>query len=147
MRGWLATYLGHTQSMLYYASISAFCAAVFYLEPLRRFFGNAVGRLLGRISFPLYLLHAAVLHSFARFAANQLTALGFDRSVCNLTAATASVAVAMSAAVLFAPVNEWAIRVSHGFARAVVAGCRMVSGWRRGMTETVPYLRRPCNKA
>ena len=124
---WCAPFLSaHQPSIFYFCAIVGFCASVFYLGPLQRFFGNRVGRFLGRVSFPLYLLHGPVMYSFSMLVVRSLDQAGLDTPIRNVITATISLPVALGAAVLFAPMNEWAIKISRKFARTALDAFRFL---------------------
>lgn len=98
-------------------SATLFFAGAIHTSGAVRFFSNRVSRWLGEISFPIYLLHipitfAAGLPLYVQGPADMATAL-----FAGLVALAASIV----AAVLFIPVNTWAMRVARRFGRAVTA--------------------------
>lgn len=135
--GFLAPLLsGHKASAFYMSAVVGFCAAVFYLRPLQHFFEGRVSRFLGRISFPLYLLHGPIMYSFSLFLLARLEAIGMDVGPRNLVVAIASVPVSIIAATLFSSVNEFAIRWSRKFGVEVVSAAQMIG--RRMAARTMP---------
>jgi peptidoglycan/LPS O-acetylase OafA/YrhL len=90
--------------------------AVSFSPWLRRFFSSRVSEFLGRISFPLYLIHFAVICSFT----SSLYLWLHDKPLSNWTISNitliSSVAVALLAAWLFLPVEKFSIKASRSFA-------------------------------
>jgi len=120
--GWLAPYLAsHRPGLIYHAGIIAFCAASFWLPWVRSLLEVPLSRYLGRISFPLYLVHGPILYSFSLWALKVLQPLGFDASKTNLMVALCTIPVAIGCAAAFEPVNSMAMRFSRRFGVALVA--------------------------
>ena len=71
-----------------------------------RFFSNKLSRYLGRISFPLYLTHFAVLISFTSWAILQMVEFKRFDFAHSLAVATASGALALGVAELFTRVER-----------------------------------------
>jgi peptidoglycan/LPS O-acetylase OafA/YrhL len=120
--GWLAPYLAsHRPCFTYHAGIIAFCAASFWLPWVRSLLEVPLSRYLGRISFPLYLVHGPILYSFSLWMLKALQPLGFNPSTTNTIVALCTIPVAIGCAAAFEPLNSMAIRVSRRFGAAFVA--------------------------
>ena len=120
--GCLAPYLAsHRPGIIYHAGIIAFCGASFWLPWLRSLLEVRLSRYLGRISFPLYLVHGPILFSFSLWALKVLQPLGFDSSTTNTIVALCTIPIAIGCAAAFEPVNNVAIRTSRRFGAVLVA--------------------------
>lgn len=89
---------------------------VSFAPPLRTFFSNRVSAFLGQLSFPLYLIHFAVICSFT----SSLYLWLHPQDLSNLTKSNitlvSSVAASLFAAWLFLPVERFSITASRRFA-------------------------------
>jgi peptidoglycan/LPS O-acetylase OafA/YrhL len=101
--------------------IVAWCAAWIFLAPLRALLQSRVSRWLGLISFPLYLMHAPLVYSFCLYLLKQLEHSGLTQAATHVLVVAVSMPVALLAAWLFSPVNEFAIRFSRWLGRIVVS--------------------------
>jgi peptidoglycan/LPS O-acetylase OafA/YrhL len=115
--------------------IAAWCGAWMFLPPLRRLLQLPISRWLGRLSFPLYLVHAPLAYSLCVFLLRQIQGLGFTRAATNLIVVALSIPAAIAVAWLFTPVNESAVRISRWIGRTMVEGFE--SFVRRQKTEPV----------
>jgi peptidoglycan/LPS O-acetylase OafA/YrhL len=102
----------------------ALCVGVAWNGPLRRFFENRFARFLGWISFPLYLTHSTIEFSLSARLDTTLATLGWAPKAAHLVVGLATIPVALAVAVLFAPLNDIAVKLSHGFGALVVAATR-----------------------
>ena len=102
--------------------IICFCSASMFLVPLRRFFELPLSRWLGRISFPLYLVHAPLAYSLCLYLVRQLTTLGWTQATTNIMVVAVSVPSAILAAWLFTPINEFAIAMARRLGKAGIDG-------------------------
>lgn len=95
---------------------TAIVFAVSFSPWLRRFFSSRISEFLGKLSFPLYLIHFAVICSFT----SSLYLWLHDKPLSNLMISTitlvSSVAVSLLAAWLFLPVEKFSIKASRSFA-------------------------------
>jgi peptidoglycan/LPS O-acetylase OafA/YrhL len=108
-------------------------AAWIFLPQLRRSLESRVSRWLGRISFPLYLVHAPLVYSLSLYVLRRTEAIALPPALSNLIVVVVSVAAAFLAARAFTPVNEGAIRFSRWLGKAAVAW--WVSVFRRSQPE------------
>ena len=95
---------------------TAVVLAVSFSPWLRRFFSSRVSEFLGSLSFPLYLVHFAVICSFT----SSLYLWLHHQPLSNLTISNitliSSVAVSLLVAWLFLPVEKFSIKASRNFA-------------------------------
>lgn len=118
--GLVLTFLPETGSrLMYVAAPASLVAGVALFEPVRRLFENRLGDFLGWISFPLYLVQAAVIYSFSVRGLDVLASFGFDPSAQRWIVGVVTVPVAIFFAILFCPVNDFAVRVSRRFGSAL----------------------------
>jgi len=85
-------------------------------------FENRVGDFLGWISFPLYLVRAAVIYSFSVRGLDALVSLGLEPSAQWWLIGIATVPVAIVFAILFCPVNDFAVTLLRRFGVALFGG-------------------------
>jgi peptidoglycan/LPS O-acetylase OafA/YrhL len=112
--GLVLTFLPETWSHLkYVAAPVCLIAGVALFAPAKRLFENRVGGFLGWISFPLYLVQAAVIYSFSVRGLDVFASLGFDPSAQRWIVGAVTVPVAILFAILFCPINDFAVRLSR----------------------------------
>jgi peptidoglycan/LPS O-acetylase OafA/YrhL len=108
-------------NLLYAASAICLTAGVACCGAVRRLFENRLSDFLGWISFPLYLVQAAVIYSFSLYGLGVLAALGFEPSAQRWIVGFATVPVAVFFAVVFCPVNDMAVALSRRFGAAALS--------------------------
>lgn len=97
-------------------------AAVFASAPLCRFLAGPVSRWLGRISFPLYLVHFPVIASFTSGLVVVAHAHGILGPTMIWAIAFASAALSLLVAELFSPVEALTARIGDIACQAVMRG-------------------------
>jgi peptidoglycan/LPS O-acetylase OafA/YrhL len=107
----------HTWSQVVYCSAIVFCSL--YSVPVRAVFSSRIFRYLGRISFSLYLVHMPIVISLQSYLFLVLGGRLPAHEVILLSGGV-TVVVSFAAAHLFSFIDEWAIGVSHKFARLVL---------------------------
>jgi peptidoglycan/LPS O-acetylase OafA/YrhL len=105
---------------IYFGGAVSLTAGVAFFAPARRLFDNRLGHFLGWISFPLYLVQAAVIYSFSVRGLDVLASFDLGPSAQRLVVGIATVPVAIFFAVLFAPINDAAVILSRRFGLALV---------------------------
>ena len=108
--------------LMYVIAPACMVAGVALFAPARRLFENRVGDFLGWISFPLYLVQAAVICSFSVRGLDVLASFGFEPSMQRWLVGVATVPVALLFAILFCPVNDFAVTLSRRFGSALFGG-------------------------
>jgi len=103
----------------YVAAPACLVAGVALCGPVRRLFENRLGNFLGWISFPLYLVQAAVIYSFSIRGLDVIASFGFEPSAQRWIIGAATVPVAILFAILFCPINDFAVTVSRRFGSAL----------------------------
>ncbi|MDP9097191.1 MAG: acyltransferase [Pseudomonadota bacterium] len=88
-------------------------------RPLRYLLETAPSRFLGKVSFPLYLIHSLVICSLASLLIIRLDRLGISHPVVVAITAPLTIAVSLLAATAFAPIERWAIQLSRSLADVV----------------------------
>jgi peptidoglycan/LPS O-acetylase OafA/YrhL len=79
---------------------------------LKRFFSNKVSRFLGRISFPLYLIHLPLICSFSSYLFLYLPAHGYgNQATANIIVAT-TVPLGLLIAWIFYPIETFSVKAS-----------------------------------
>lgn len=79
---------------------------------LKHFFSNKVSRFLGRISFPLYLIHLPLICSFSSYLFLYLPAHGYsNQATANIIVAT-TVPLGLLIAWIFYPIETFSVRMS-----------------------------------
>jgi peptidoglycan/LPS O-acetylase OafA/YrhL len=109
--------------LVYVAGATCLTAGVAFCAPVRRLFENRLGEFLGWISFPLYLVQAAVIYSFSLGGLDVLASFGFEPSAQRWIVGAATVPVAIVFAIVFCPVNDMAVTISRQFGWAFVTLC------------------------
>jgi peptidoglycan/LPS O-acetylase OafA/YrhL len=79
----------------------------------RRFLSRGVSRFLGRISFPLYLVHSAVLSSASSYLILMMNRAGYSLPGIAAVVAPATVLISLIVAAAFQPVERFSIWASH----------------------------------
>jgi peptidoglycan/LPS O-acetylase OafA/YrhL len=91
---------------------SALVLAVSFSNPLKHFFSNKVSRFLGRISFPLYLIHLPLICSFSSYLFLYLPTLGYgNQATANIIVAT-TVPLGLLIAWIFYPIETFSVKAS-----------------------------------
>ena len=113
--------LAPEHEMRVHAAAAMLLLGAIHASPLAtRAFRSGPSRLLGRLSFPLYLVHFAVIISFTSWAILWADAHGGLTEARALAIGLASVAVALVGAVAFEPVEILTRHVGHLLARTFV---------------------------
>jgi peptidoglycan/LPS O-acetylase OafA/YrhL len=105
----------------YIGSAMLMVAGVAFCPPVREFFESRVSEFLGRISYPLYLVQAAVIYAFSLWMLDALSGVGLGSAAQRWIVDVATLPVAFVAAIAFSPANELAVTVSRTFGRACVS--------------------------
>jgi peptidoglycan/LPS O-acetylase OafA/YrhL len=114
--GLLLTLLPASWPLLkYVAAPVCLVAGVAMFAPARRVFENRLGNFLGWISFPLYLVQAAVIYSFSVRGLDLLASFGLEATHQRWIVGAATLPVAIFFAVLFCPINDFAVRLARRF--------------------------------
>jgi peptidoglycan/LPS O-acetylase OafA/YrhL len=112
--GLVLTLLPETWSHLkYVAAPVCLVAGVALFVPAKRLFENRLGEFLGWISFPLYLVQAAVIYSVSVRGLDVLAFFGFEAPEQRWIVGAATVPIAIFFAILFCPINDFAVRLSR----------------------------------
>lgn len=93
---------------------AAVLAAVLLSPHAQRVLSSPLSRWLGRISFPLYLVHGPVMWMVGLHIVPQ------DESLLAILARLVLVALSLAAAAAFTPINDFAIAVSHRLGRLIL---------------------------
>ena len=117
---------------VYVGGATCLTAGAVFCAPLRRFFENRVSGFLGWISFPLYLVQAAVIYTLAPRGLTLLASYGFAPETQRWLLDFALIPIAFLCAIAFCPVNDFAVAASRRFGVSVVAfGDDLVARWAR----------------
>src|SRR5262245_40950693 len=103
----------------YVAAPVCLVAGVAMFAPARRLFENRLSNFLGWISFPLYLVQAAVIYSFSVRGLDLLASFGLEAAQQRWIVGAATLPVAIFFAVLFCPINDFAVRLARWFGAAL----------------------------
>ena len=96
-------------------------AGAVFCAPVRRFFESRLSSFLGWVSFPLYLIQAAVIYVLAPRGLELLASYGFAPETQRWLLDFALVPVAFLCAIAFCPVNDFATAASRRFGASIVA--------------------------
>jgi peptidoglycan/LPS O-acetylase OafA/YrhL len=113
---------------LYIASATLLTAGVGFCTPIRRLFENPLSDFLGWISYPLYLVQAAVIYSFSLWSLDALSGFGLAESTLRWMVDIATLPVAFLAAIAFSPANDFAVIVSRKFGALSLKALDRLSG-------------------
>ncbi len=106
-------------------------ASIAFNPALARLFEAKISLLLGRLSFPLYLTHIAVIASFSSFAFLALMGLGAPQETAAYITVAVSLPVMLLAAAAFYPAEAFAVRFSRTLSNRVMA-------WKRARRKPPP---------
>ena len=107
-------------------------AGAVFCAPVRRFFDSRLSSFLGWVSFPLYLVQAAVIYALAPRGLEFLASYGFAPETQRWLLDFALVPVAFLCAIAFCPVNDFATAASRRFGASIVAFCDdLAARWAR----------------
>jgi peptidoglycan/LPS O-acetylase OafA/YrhL len=99
---------------------ACFVLAVVSSRRLAGLFESPMSRFLGRISFPLYLIHLVFLCSASSWAYLTLAGWGFAATPCAALTQIFTIIGALVAATLFEPIERFSVSASRMFAQAVM---------------------------
>jgi len=111
---------------VYVAGGTCLTAGAVFCTPVRRFFENRLSSFLGWISFPLYLVQAAVIYALAPRGLHLLDSLGFAPEMQRWIVGGAIIPIAFIFAIAFCPINDFAMTLSRRFGAGVVAVCNEI---------------------
>ena len=101
---------GHHFYIALLASLLVF--SVTFSKPLKQFFSNNVSRFLGKISFPLYLIHLPLICSFSSYLFLYLPAHGYgNQATANIIVLT-TVPLGLLIAWIFYPIETFSVKAS-----------------------------------
>jgi len=106
--------------LMYVGAAVCLTAGVALFAPARRLFENRLGIFLGWISFPLYLVQAAVIYSFSVRGLDVLASFGFEPPAQRWIVGIATIPVTILLATLFCPVNDSAVTLSRRVGSALL---------------------------
>jgi peptidoglycan/LPS O-acetylase OafA/YrhL len=131
--GLLLIALPHTWfAAVYIGGATCLTAGAVFCAPVRRFFESRLSGFLGWISFPLYLVQAAVIYALAPRGLALLAYYGFAPETQLWVLDFALIPMAFLCAIAFCPVNDFAVAASRRFGASVVAfGDDLVARWAR----------------
>jgi peptidoglycan/LPS O-acetylase OafA/YrhL len=108
---------------VYVGGATCLTAGAVFCAPVRRFFETRVSSFLGWISFPLYLVQAAVIYALAPRGLDLLASFGFAPQMQRWLLDVALLPIAILCAIAFCPINDFAMAASRRFGTGVVAFC------------------------
>jgi peptidoglycan/LPS O-acetylase OafA/YrhL len=120
--GLLLIALPHTWfAAVYIGGAGCLTAGAVLCAPVRRFFETGLSGFLGWMSFPLYLVQAAVIYVLAPRGLEFLAGYGFAPETQRWLLDFALIPVAFLCAIASCPVNDFAVAASRRFGVTVVA--------------------------
>jgi peptidoglycan/LPS O-acetylase OafA/YrhL len=126
---------------VYIGGATCLIAGAVFCTPVRRFFENRLSGFLGWISFPLYLVQAAVIYALAPRGLPFLAALEFAPEMQRWIVGIAILPIAVLCALAFCPINDAAVTLSRRFGAGFVALCGEIHRRlaRRGHAAALPH--------
>jgi peptidoglycan/LPS O-acetylase OafA/YrhL len=91
---------------------SVLVLAVSFSKPLKHFFSNTVSRFLGRVSFPLYLIHLPLICSLSSYLFLYLPAHGYSHQATANIIVAITVPIGLFIAWGFYPIENFSVRAS-----------------------------------
>src|SRR5262249_28115586 len=120
--GLLLIALPHTWfAAVYIGGAACLTAGAIFCAPMRRFFESRLSDFLGWVSFPLYLVQAALLYVLAPRGLARLASCGFAPETQRWLLDFTLIPVAILCAVAFCAVNDFAVAASRRFGTSAVA--------------------------
>jgi peptidoglycan/LPS O-acetylase OafA/YrhL len=120
--GLLLILLPHTWfGAVYVGGGTCLTAGAIFCTPVRRFFETRLSGFLGWISFPLYLVQAAVIYALVPRGLHLLASFGFAAETQRWLLDAALLPIAVAAAIAFCPINDFAVVASRWFGANIVA--------------------------
>ncbi|CAK0776594.1 putative Acyltransferase family protein [uncultured Gammaproteobacteria bacterium] len=122
MATWLGVWFTEPPEM---SSIAALLVlAVVICRPLADVFETNVSRFMGRISFPIYLIHLIVICSFSSWFYVAMADSGWSHDRSGFATLVVTVVVTLIGGVLFEPVERLSVLLARRFSDAVFAAVR-----------------------
>jgi peptidoglycan/LPS O-acetylase OafA/YrhL len=106
---------------VYVGGAACLTAGAVFCAPVRRLFETRLSGFLGWISFPLYLVQAAVIYLLAPRGLDLLAWFGLAPQMQRWLLGAALVPIAIVCAIALCPINDLAVTASRRFGAAVVA--------------------------
>ena len=106
---------------VYVGGATCLTAGAIFCGPVRSFFESRLSSFLGWISFPLYLVQAAVIYALAPRGLDLLASFGFVPEVQRWLLGAALLPIVIVAAIAFCPINDFAVAASRRFGAGIVA--------------------------
>ena len=115
----LSTYFSHNDYIeCIFASSIVFLVSL--SKNLKSFFSNKISNYLGRISFPLYLIHIPIICSFSSYLYLKLPALGMDVVTSNLINLFSTVLLCLTSATLLIPIEKLSVNYSKKIGKCFI---------------------------
>lgn len=108
---------------VYIGGATCLTAGAVFNMPVRRFFESRLSGFLGWISFPLYLVQAAVIYALAPRGLAFMASLGLPPEMQRWIVGVAILPIAVLCALVFCPINDAAVTLSRRFGAGFVALC------------------------
>ena len=135
-----------TEPLVHGIAAVAILVLVLFCNPVRRSLVGPTAALLGRLSFPIYLVHLPILLGLIAPIHSSLAAR-FDNTVVAPAAFVLFIALTLTAAYPLARLDEWWTRKLRDIVRLVVAKLQRVR-WRPGdTTAPVAHMSDETNRA
>jgi peptidoglycan/LPS O-acetylase OafA/YrhL len=106
---------------VYIGGATCLTAGAVFCAPVRRFFETRLSDFLGWISFPLYLVQAAVIYVLAPRGLDVLASWGLGPETQRWLLDAALLPIAVLCAIAFCPINDFAVTAARQFGNGAVA--------------------------
>ena len=111
---------------VYVGGATCLTAGAIFCTPVRRFFESGLSGFLGWISFPLYLVQAAVIYAVAPRGLAILASFDVAPELQRWIVGVAILPLAFLCAIAFCPINDMAVTLSRRFGGGFVSLCEEI---------------------
>ncbi len=106
-----------------YTALLAFIlvSSVTFSPLLKNFFSNSLSRFLGRISFPLYLIHMIVVSSWSSYLFLNLPHYGYEHQVVSNIILATTLILSIFLAWIMCPMEDFSVKASKYLAKKILS--------------------------
>jgi len=115
-------WIGRLQQLMYSISAFSFVLLIVITKPLQIFFSMRISRFLGKLSFPLYIVHIPIICTFTSYLIVHYWYAGNNIRLIALVGLT--IVLSMIAAYIFYPIEKISIKISGEICKYALHGSR-----------------------